>query len=55
MLAQIWGGGKGSTLDDFNPYQIHKRAANARRGRRAKLAEVAPLLKQWVPEKEERS
>jgi hypothetical protein len=51
MLAQIWGGNKTSTVDDFNPYVIDKRpaAAAARRGRRARLSELVPLLKQWVP------
>ena len=52
MLAQIWGGSKTSTVDDFNPYVIDKRKACHGRGRRrAKLSEVAPLLAQWVPEK----
>lgn len=50
MLAQIWGGSKSSTADDFNPYQIEKRTAPSRRARRVKLAEVAPLLEQFVRE-----
>ena len=49
MLAQIWGGGKTSTVDDFNPYQIRKRPKPDPRSRRVKLAELKPLLSQWVP------
>ncbi len=49
MLAQIWGGSKTSTMDDFNPYQAVKRSPR-RQARRATLAELTPLLKQWVPE-----
>jgi hypothetical protein len=55
MLAQIWTGGKGSTVDDFNPYQIAKRKTAATGRRKVTLAQALPLLNQWVPEKEERS
>lgn len=50
MLAQIWGGSKTSTVDDFNPYMIAKRKAAAPRGRKVTFAQVMPLLKQWVPD-----
>ena len=50
MLAVIWGGTKTSTVDDFNPYQIRKRRPAAARIKKVTFAQVAPLLKQWVPE-----
>ena len=50
MLAQIWGGTKTSTVDDFNPYVIAKRPASTPRGKKVSFAQVAPLLKQWVPD-----
>jgi hypothetical protein len=49
MLAQILGGSKTSTVDDFNPYMIAKRKAAARRGLRITGAEAANLLKHLAP------
>ena len=50
VLAHIWGGGKTSTVDDFNPYVINKQKLAAPRGKKVTFAQIMPLLKQWVPE-----
>ena len=55
MLAQIWAGGKSSTPDDFNPYQITKRKMAAPARRKVTFAQIAPLLqKSWVPQEAEK-
>jgi hypothetical protein len=50
MLACCWAGKKGQTVDDFNPWVLDKRKPGSRDNRRVRFSELAPLLKQWLPE-----